>query len=105
VIEDPVAQALHHKSTLGGTLTPEEQERLQQWYAKWDEEEAAMFARARERQRQILDDLDTKIAEASARIIAETAKVQALEKENERLRDEIEVMKRQIAEKMVPQTT
>jgi predicted nucleic acid-binding Zn-ribbon protein len=105
MIVDPVAQALHHKFTLGGVLTPEEQERLQQWYAKMDEEEAAMFAKARERERERTNALQTEIDEASAKMFAEVAKIQALESENERLRDEIEVLKRQIAQKKVPQTT
>ena len=102
MIIDPTAQALHHKSCLGGTLTPEEQEHLRQWHAKMDAEEEAMFAKTREREGP--DGLQAKIDEVIVQIMAEGAKIQALERENEKLRTENELLKRQIAQKKVPQT-
>jgi septal ring factor EnvC (AmiA/AmiB activator) len=103
---DPVAQALHQKSVLGGTLTPEEQERLQRWYAEMDADEEAMFARAREREAPPadLEGLQTEIEETKAGIVAEAERIQVLEKENERLRREIGSLQRLIAQKKAPQS-
>ena len=100
---DPVAQALHQKSVLGGVLTAEEQERLRQWYTMMDEEEAAMFAKAREREN--ADGLQAQIDEVMAQIIEETQRNQTLELENAKLRAEVELLKEKIAQKMVPQPT
>src|SRR5262249_41146712 len=100
---DPELQALHQKAALGGVLTPAEQERLQQWYARMNEDEATMFATARKRQS--VDDLQSTIDDTTAKIIAEGLRIQALEQENERLGRETEALKRQIAQKKVPQAT
>jgi peptidoglycan hydrolase CwlO-like protein len=101
---DAVAQALHHKSVLGGVLTPEEQERLQRWYAEMDADEEAMFARTREVPPADLDALQTEIEKTNAKIVAEAEKIQSLEKENERIRREIGSLERLIAQKKSPQS-
>ena len=99
---DPIAQALHHKSVLGGVLTPEEQERLRQWYAKMDEEEAAMFANAREREGpdSTLAAMDT----ALESIAAAAKRIRALEVEIDRKRGEIAALERELGQKKIPQS-
>ena len=101
MIVDPIAQALHHKHTLGGTLTAEEQQHLQRWYAQLDAEEEAMFARAREREGEPadLDALQAEIEETKAKIVAETKTIEVLEKQNEWLRQEIASLQQKIAQK------
>jgi hypothetical protein len=99
---DPMLQALHHKSALGGTLTPEEQTRLQQWYAKLDEEEAAMFAKTMT-PLEDLNKLRKQVDDVLAQIVATAQKMRAQEAENERLRMEIEALKRMLAQKMTAQ--
>ena len=103
---DSIAQALHHKSVLGGVLTPEEQERLQRWYAEMDADEEAMFARARAREvpPDDLEALQTEIENTNAKIVAEAEKIQKLEKENARIRRDIGALERLIAQKKSPQS-
>src|SRR5690348_15641779 len=70
MILDPIAQALHQKSVLGGVLSVDERARLDKWYAENDTEEIAMFERAREER---LSKLEKRVDEITARIVAETA--------------------------------
>lgn len=103
---DKIAQALHQKRVLGGTLTAEESAHLQRWYAEMDADEEAMFARARGRDGEPgdLDALQSEINDTRAKIVAEAEKVRGLEKENELLRREIAVLQRLIAQKTTPQS-
>jgi hypothetical protein len=89
---DSEAQALHHRATLGGTLTPEELVRLEQWYAKMDQEEAAMFANAKPSTD--LNRLRKQLDEALTEVVATAQKIRTQEAENVRVRGEIESLKR-----------
>lgn len=83
---DPMAQALHQKSIGGGALTPEEQERLSQWYATSDAEEAKMLEQGWQSRLRLLQN---RIDDVTAKIVDEARKIQTLECENERIRQEI----------------
>ena len=99
---DPVAQALHHKSALGGVLTPEEQERLQNWYAENDAEEMAMLAKSATPPAD-LDRLRNQVEELGRQIVITAQKIQIQEEKNERIRKENEDLQRKLAEKPTPQ--
>jgi chromosome segregation ATPase len=100
---DLVAQALHHRATLGGVLTPEEQRRLHQWHAKMDEEEAEMLARAEQRHRDHMDRIQKEINEINAKIVEEANHIQAMELEYQRVRNEVAKLERQVLEKRMRQ--
>ena len=99
---DPVAQALHHKSVLGGVLTAEEQERLRKWYAVMDEEEAAMLAKNAPPQRD-LTELRAQVAAAAAELVTEAQRIQSLVAANEKLRQEIAAIEQELAGKNLAQ--
>jgi len=87
---------LHDRATCGGDLSADERARLQKWYAEQDQAESQMLARGfvprTARLRAEVDD-------AIAQLVAVSQQLQAQSTENERLRCEIDVLERRLAER------
>jgi hypothetical protein len=94
---DDVAKQLHDKATRGVELTPEEQARLQAWYARLDEEESQQLANTALPSE--LAALRQQVQATLLEIIAVSQKVQALNKENEDLRKEILALQQRLPRK------
>ena len=96
---DPLGQSLHEKATRGTELTREEQTSLQQWYSQLDQQEEAILAKSTVSP-DTLQPLRNQVDGALAEIAASALKIQAQEAENQRLREEIEALKRLLAQKL-----
>ncbi len=86
-------QQLHHRASLGETLSSEERKALQNWYDELDREEEAML---NSNQNQVENSIDwretynatiTKIARTAASIEEIAKQNEALRRENQRLRE------------------
>jgi chromosome segregation ATPase len=89
-------QQLHDQATKGVALSPEEQVRLNEWYAQQDRlENAALLQSSPSAD---VDELRTQVADALARLAALTRRVQSRESENEAVRKEILTLQQQLAE-------
>lgn len=87
MIPDEIGQKLHDRSTRGGALTAEEQEQLRHWYARHDQEEMAQLSAAPFASR--LDDLQSRVQQVTAQVVAQAQRIEALTVENAQLRQEI----------------
>ena len=103
MITDPVAHALHQKASLGGPLSPEEKERLAQWYASNDRDEAIALTQSSKTHEDEMHRLQRRIDDANAKIVEEAQKLQTLELENQKLQNEISNLERQLLQKKTRQ--
>jgi len=92
MIPDAIGQKLHDRATRGETLTPEEQMLLQTWYAHHDQQEMAQLDAAPVPSR--LADLQSGVQQASAQVVVQAQRIEALTAENAQLRLEIASLQR-----------
>lgn len=94
---DNIGQKLHDRATRGETLTTEEQEQLRHWYARHDQEEMAQLSAAPAPSR--LAELQARVQQASAQVVAQAQHIDALTAENAQLRQEIAALQRLLSAK------
>lgn len=101
MIPDDIGQRLHDRATRGETLTIEEREQLQTWYARHDQEELQQLASApipRD-----LTELQTRVLQATAQVVSQAQRIQTLTAENAQLRQEIRTLQRLVSAKPTEQ--
>lgn len=89
-------QKLHHRASLGETLSTDESAALQNWYDELDREEEAMFMRTSANNNTI--DWRKKYNETLAEIARTTAIIEQTTKQNEVLRRENQRLRELAAE-------
>lgn len=101
MVSDDLAKQLHDKATRSESLSPEEQIRLEKWYALQDNGEGeALGLSAPEK---TLATLQAQVDAALAQLIAVTKRIQEVASENEALRHEIAILRHQLAYLLTPQ--
>ena len=93
--DDEMLQQLHDKATRGVPLTPDEQARLEAWYARLDQAERALLAGKPSPDR--LAVLHAQVQAATADLLTGSQRIQVLAAENEDLRREILRLHEQVA--------
>lgn len=94
-------QQLHHRASLGETLSAEENTVLQNWYDELDREEAYINRDNREID---LDTMRENLGKTYEQIAAVSAENVRLFKHSEKLRRENDALRRQIAARFAEQT-
>lgn len=92
MIPDEMGQKLHDRATRGVTLTAEEQELLRCWYAHHDQEEMAQLSATPAPSR--LGDLQSRVQQATAQVVVQAQRIEALTAENAELHQEIVSLQR-----------
>ncbi len=92
MIPNEIEQNLHDRATRGETLNPEEQERLRRWYADHDKEEMAQLNAAPIPSR--LADVEARVQQATAQVVVQAQRIEALTTENAQLHQEIASLQR-----------
>ena len=98
---DEIGRRLHDRATRGETVAPEEQEQLRRWYTDHDEEEMAQLNAAPVPSR--LADLQTRVQQATAQVVVQAQRIEALTVENAQLRQEIASLQRLLSAKRAGQ--
>jgi hypothetical protein len=101
MIPDEIGQKLHDRATRGEALTTEEQEQLRRWYAHHDQEEMAQLNAAPAPSR--LADLQSRVQQATAQVVVQAQRIEALTAENAELRQEIASLQRLLSAKLAEQ--
>ena len=101
MIPDEIGQKLHDRATRGETLTTEEQDRLQRWYAHLDLAEAAQLSAAPVPDR--LADLQSRVQQVTTQVVEQAQRIEALTAENAQLREEIVSLQRLLTAKRAGQ--
>ena len=100
MLTDEQGVKLHHRLVLGETLTAAEKAALDTWYAYQDElERQTLNLTHRE---DSLEALRQNLHAALADLVTEAQKLQQSELENERLRQEVEALKRHLSDVLLP---
>ena len=94
MITDNEGKVLHDKATRGEVLSDAEQAQLEQWYARQDLEESTMLKLAAPTE--TLTKLQEQVDSALAELLTVTQSIQELAAENEALRSELVVLRRQL---------
>ncbi len=94
---DTGGQQLHDRATRGEVLSADERTRLEEWYARLDDEEGA--ARAGAVPPSSITVLQAQIEATVAQLAAVTQHIQALSAENAVVREEISSLQRLLAQK------
>lgn len=100
MLSDELGMQLHDRETTGETLTAEEKEQLEAWYAQKDLTEAAMLKAAQVPLPNLVfmqDRIDTAIFQLTVSV----QRLQQITQENKSLREEIEGIKEQLT---IPQS-
>jgi hypothetical protein len=101
MIPDEIGQKLHDRATRGEMLTEEEQGLLQGWYARRDQDEMAQLSTAPVPT--LLTDLQSRAQQATAQVVAQAQRIEALTVENAELRQEIATLQRLLSAKLADQ--
>lgn len=94
MITDDLGKSLHYKAARGEVLSDAEQAQLEQWYARQDLQESTMLELAAPTE--TLTKLREQVDGALAELLAVTQSIQVLAAENEVLRNELVVLRRQL---------
>lgn len=97
MISDDLGKQLHDRATRGQSLTPEERNLLAEWYRRLDEQEARQFAEAPTAPTQSATHAE--IDKLLTQLALSAQQMRTLAAENEKLRQEIEELHRQLAQK------
>ena len=92
---DDMARLWHDQATRGEQLSAEEQAQLENWYALQDDAERQMLGLTTNEE--TLATLQTQIEATLTQIVTVTRRIQETASENEVLRREIAVLRRQVA--------
>jgi cobalamin biosynthesis protein CbiG len=101
MVQDDFLQ-LHDRATRGEELTSEEQKLLEVWYSARDCAEMEALGLAT-KEGTAPDSLRPQVDSALAQLTIVTGRINTLAKENERLRQENALLRRQVAERPAPQ--
>jgi hypothetical protein len=99
---DELLEQLHDRATRGETLAPEDQERLESWYAHQDAAEAERIGASTASPSLVA--LHEQIDSALTRLTAVTRRVQTVSAENEALRREIVILRHRLVHLLTPQS-
>ena len=100
MLSDELGMQLHDRETTGETLTAEEKEQLEAWYAQQDAAETTMLKAAQMPLPNLVfvqDRIDTAISQLTVSV----QQLQQITQENKLLREEIEGIKQQLT---IPQS-
>jgi hypothetical protein len=101
MIPDDIGQRLHDRATRGEALTAEEKEQLQRWYDEHDRQEMERLTAAPTPSG--LADLQLRVQQATAQVVVQAQRIQALTAENAQLRQEIASLQRLLSAKLAGQ--
>jgi len=93
---DELARQLHDRATRGEELSAVEQAQLESWYARQDEEESKLLARASTST--TFASLRSQVDAAVRQLVTTTQRIQSLADENEVLRREIASLHHQLSQ-------
>ncbi|MBM4466478.1 MAG: hypothetical protein FJ014_13145 [Chloroflexi bacterium] len=94
MVSDNLAKQLHDRATRGQTLLAEEQKQLENWYASQDTAESKTLGLATGER--TLATLQAQVDAALAQLMTVTKRIQKVASENETLRHEIAILRRQL---------
>ena len=97
MIPNELGQKLHDRATRGEALSAEEQDLLQRWYTHLDQEELAQLNIAPVPSQ--LADLQSRVQQATAQVVVQAQRIEALTAENAQLRQEIVSLQRLLTAK------
>ena len=103
MVTEETGKHLHDQATRGVALSAEEHARLADWYAQLDEEDSRQAAGAGPSS--TLVEVQTQIDQALAQLGITVQRIQTLAAENDRLRSEVVVLQRKLAQKRTVQPT
>jgi uncharacterized coiled-coil DUF342 family protein len=95
MVSDERARQLHDKATRGKPLSAEEQSLLEQWYALQDSAESSTLSLSSDEERLVA--LQAQVEAALTQLITVTKRIQEVASENDALRHEIAVLRKQLA--------
>ncbi len=101
MIPDEIGQKLHDRATRGETLSADEQESLRRWYAHHDQEEMRQLSAAPAPSQ--LADLQSRVQQATAQVVSQSQRIEALTAENAQLRQEVASLQRLLSAKLAGQ--
>lgn len=90
MIPEALGRELHDRSTRGERLSGEEEVRLQEWYAQWDQKEQMMLKNPALNGN--LRELRAQVATVLSQLVAVSQRIDSLAKENEALRQEVSTL-------------
>lgn len=96
MISDEMGRQLHNRSALGEPLTNSEKEQLDAWYAKLDAIESKLLSKNTDSQIDITT-LQNQLEASLSQLTFVTQRIQQISKENDDLRQEISLLKQQLA--------
>jgi peptidoglycan hydrolase CwlO-like protein len=96
MVSDELGMQLHDRDTLGEPLTDLERSQLEDWYAEKDAAEATML-KAAQTPLPNLENLQAQVDTAIEQLALSTQQLQQITVENKSLREEIAVLKQQLA--------
>ncbi|MEC4817641.1 MAG: hypothetical protein SAK29_30870 [Scytonema sp. PMC 1069.18] len=96
MISDEMGKQLHNRSTLGEQLTNKEKEQLDAWYAKLDAIESKLLSDNADSQITSAN-LPTQIEASLNQLTFVTQRIQQISSENDDLRQQISVLRQQLA--------
>jgi len=99
-MSDDNLRQLHDKATRGEQLSPEEQARLEDWYAKNDQEESGELSASSDPEG--ATEIRCKLDEAMSELTAASQRVRELTADNDTIRREIGVLRHQLAQQSAP---
>jgi len=98
MVSDEIAKQLHDKATRGKTLSAKERKQLEAWYAEQDALESEGLALSANQTSNAL--LEEQVDDALAQLISITQQIRKISSENEKLRREIAVLRRRVAQRV-----
>jgi len=98
MISDDIAGKLHDRFSRGEALAAEEQKQLQNWYASQDTAESKMLGLTTSEK--TVASLQVQVDAAVTQLMTVTRRIQEVASENETLRREIAVLRRQLMQQL-----
>ncbi len=95
MISNEIAKQLHDRFTRGTSLSVEEQAQLEEWYVFQDRVEGEILESTTPKS--TLTTLQSQIETALNQLTAATTRIQEIASENETLRQEITILRRQLS--------
>lgn len=95
---DDIARRLHDRSSRGETLSAEEQKQLHDWYASQDTAESKTLGLTATEK--TVASLQSQVDAALAQLMTVTKRIQEVASENDTLRREIAVLRRQLIQRL-----
>ena len=103
MISDDLAKQLHDKATRGKLISVEEHSLLENWYALQDSSESDVLKLADDEK--TLPTIQVQVETALTQLMSVTKRIREIASENEALRQEIAILRRQLAHSSLAQPT